>query len=372
MRRRSARSAGSDRPMGATATERTGRLASGTAHGSWLTLGKDGRLTLYAPTDGGLLRWTETTVGGPRWSGPHFVAVAGLTDVTVVQGTDTYVHFLGRRQRTGSDGSVSVDIVHAIQYQTGRAFTDWRSLGNPHQDREQGRALGVPAGAIASDGTVHVFVRGAHRGLMLRREDPNGKWKAWEDLLGHGIDAFPAPVALESGRVEVYAGAETGILIWRQAAAGEGFSPPRGFGLRPASGTVAALETGPDRVTVFWTDASDGTAVAWRPGGWPIELGGSSAERAYAALRTSLDGYDCVVLAYRGQDGAAVIGVGGTENESNGFWWYALAEHCQGAPALARDGRGRVVMALIDPEGVPLIARQEDSAGLTLTRWEQL
>jgi hypothetical protein len=86
----------------------------------------------------------------------------------------------------------------------------------------------------------------------------------------------------------------------------------------------------------------------------------------------AVDGYDCVVLAYRDQDGSAVLGVGGTENEAGGFWWYALAESCQGSPALARDGHGRVVMALIGPDGAPKVARQEDGAGLSLTRWHTL
>ncbi|MFV0133074.1 hypothetical protein ACLGIH_07515 [Streptomyces sp. HMX87] len=347
-------------------------VASGSAHGDWLTAGRDGRLSLYVPAEGGLLRWTETTVGGPEWSGPHFVAVAGLTHLTVTQGADTYVHFLGRRERTRADGSRAVDIVHAIQYQTGLAFTDWRSLGNPHRDREQGREVGPPVGAVAPDGTVHVFARNAHRGLALRREAPNGAWRAWEELGGGGIDALPAPIALAGGRLEVCAAAETGVLVWRQTAPGGDFTGPRGFALRPAPGTVAALETGPERATFFWTDADSGGGAAWRAGAWPAALGGSPAGRPYASLRAPVDGFDCVVLAYRDQDGAAVLGMCGTENEAAGFWWYALAESCQGAPALARDGRGRVVMALVGTDGVPKVARQEDGAGLALTRWQRL
>ncbi|QOV34907.1 hypothetical protein IM697_33135 [Streptomyces ferrugineus] len=371
MRRRSAGPVGTSGPDG-RGTADQGRVASGAAHGDWLTLGKDRRLTLYAPTEGGLLRWTETAVGGPGWSGPHFVPVAGLTHLTVARGADSYVHFLGRRERTAADGTPGVDVVHAIQYQTGLAVTDWRSLGNPHQDREQAGKLGPPVGAIASDGTVHVFVRGAHGGLMLRREAPNGKWRAWEDLHGAGLDALPAPVALAGGRIEICAAAETGVLIWRQTAPGGDFSGPRGFSLRPAPGTVAAVETGPDRPTFFWTDTESGGAAAWRAGGSPTALGASPAVRPYAVLRTSLDGYDCVALAYRDRDGSAVLGMGGTENESAGFWWYGLSEPCQGAPALARDGRDRVVMALIGPDGVPKVARQEDGAGLSLGGWQRL
>ncbi|MCN9242916.1 hypothetical protein NGF19_19295 [Streptomyces sp. RY43-2] len=371
MRRGSSDRVGAAHPTGLTAAERE-RIASGAAHGDWLTLGKSGRLSLYAPTDEGLLRWTEVTAGGPEWSGPHFVAAPGLSHLAVAQGPDTYVHFLGRRERAAADGARSVDIVHAIQYQTGLAFTDWRSLGNPDKDREQGRQVGAPVGAIAPDGTVHVFVRNAQRGLSLRREGPGGKWKAWEDLHGIGIDALCAPVALATGRIEVCAAAETGVFLWRQLEPGGDFTGPRGFSLRPAPGTVSAVESGPERATFFWTDADSGGAAAWRVGRWPAVLGGSPADRPYAALRTSLDGYDCVVLAYRDRDGSAVLGVGGTEDEDNGFWWYTLAESCQGAPALARDGHGRVVMALIDPDGVPKVARQENTAGLTFGQWHRL
>ncbi|MET4656789.1 hypothetical protein ACWDCX_02715 [Streptomyces fungicidicus] len=371
MRRRSAGPVGASVKDGRAAGEHR-EAASGAAHGDWLTRGKDGRLTLYVPTDGGLLRWTETAVGGPGWSGPHFVPVAGLTHLAVAQGANGYVHFLGRREREGADSTPGVDIVHAIQYQTGLAFSDWRSLGNPHRVPEEPGPLAVPVGAVARDGTVHVFVRGAHGGLMLRREAPNGKWKAWEDLGGGGAGAQPAALALTDGRIEVCVAAETGVLVWSQSKPGGDFAGPRGFSLRPVPGTVAALETGPGRATFFWTDAESGGAAAWRAGAWPVALGGTPAERPCAVLRTSLDGYDCVVLAYRDQDGTAVLGMGGTENEAAGFWWYALTESCQGAPALALDGRGRVVMALIGADGRPRVARQEDGDGLSLTRWDTL
>lgn len=210
------------------------------------------------------MRWTESAVGGPDWDGPHFVPVPGLTHLTVVQGADGYVHFLGRRERAGADGAPSVDLVHAIQYQTGLAFTDWRSLGNPHEDREQGRRVAPPAGAAAQDGTVHVFVRGAHGGLMVRREAPSGKWRAWEDLGGGGLDARPAPIALSDGRIAVVSAAETGVFVWEQLQPGGDFTVPRGFGLHPVPGTLSAVETRPGRPTFFWADDAGATAAAWR------------------------------------------------------------------------------------------------------------
>ncbi|MFC7511295.1 hypothetical protein ACFQV4_13915 [Streptomyces thermocarboxydus] len=63
----------------------------------------------------------------------------------MAQGADAYVHFLGRRERL-ADGGVEVDVVHAVQYQTGRPLTEWRSLGNPHRTPEKAALLGAPRG----------------------------------------------------------------------------------------------------------------------------------------------------------------------------------------------------------------------------------
>lgn len=115
---------------------------TGTATGSWLVRGKDGRLTAYARCEGGLLRWTESRPGGPDWSEPAFFPVDDLTHLTVAQGADAYVHFLGRRERLAG-GGVEVDVVHAVQYQTGRPLTEWRSsvirTARPRRPRCSGR-----------------------------------------------------------------------------------------------------------------------------------------------------------------------------------------------------------------------------------------
>ncbi|MEV5934099.1 hypothetical protein AB0L56_15485 [Streptomyces sp. NPDC052079] len=369
MGKRPARLTGTPGEGGRNAAEQSGP-AVGAAHGQWLTRGKDGKLTLYALAQDGVVRWSETTVGGPDWTGPHLVPAPGVTHLTVLQGANTYVHFLGRRERAGADGARSTDLAHAVQYQTGLAFSDWRSLGNPYTDASAAPA--APAGAVARDGSVHVVVHGDRGGLKLRREAPNGKWRNWEVLPGGAVHDSPAAIALTDGRVEVCAAAETGVLVWRQAEPGGDFAGPRAFSLRPEPGTVAALETGPGRATFFWTDAESDGAMAWRVGGWPAALGGTPADRPYAALRTTVDGYDCVVLAHRSRGGAAVLGMGGTEKEADGFWWYELAETCQGTPALALDGRDRVVMALIGADGRPRVARQGDGEGLALTRWTTL
>jgi hypothetical protein len=333
--------------------------------GRWLVLGKDGRLTAYARTRTGLLRWTETGPGGPHWSEPEFFPVPDLTHVSVTQGADTYVHFLGRRAR-GDDGPPAVDIVHAIQYQTARPVTEWRSLGNPHKDRERAARLGAPVAAVSASGRVHVLVPNAGGGLMLCREGAGGKWEPWADLKGSGVRDGFAAVAHASGRIEVLAGNRVHAMRWCQTAADGDLGQEPKIALRVTPGTLALLETAPDRATYYWADEETGQLLAHRPGSWVIPLGGASTGDRVAVLRAVLDGYDCTVLAHRGLDGQVMLAVCGTENEGAGLWWSPTGEFGAGAPALALDGYGRVVLAVIGPDGALRVARQGAGPGLSL------
>ncbi|MEU6367883.1 hypothetical protein ABZ876_19600 [Streptomyces sp. NPDC046931] len=368
MRGRSARAAQRRRTPGAVAGTPSSAV-TGTAAGSWLVRGKDGRLTAYAPCEGGLLRWTEARPGGPGWSGPAFFPVADLTHLTVVQGADTYVHFVGRRERRHPDGRVDVDVVHAIQYQTGRPVTEWRSLGNPHREPDRARRFGVPTAAVDTAGTVHVFVRNAGGGLMMRREGNGGRWEPWADLRGADVRDGLVATATSSGRVEVFAPAGGAALHWVQPESGG--TPQRSHDVRPGPlpGSVAVLETAPGRLTRFWTDPAGSGLLCHRSGGWPAPLGGAPGDGANAVLRTLLDGYDCTVLAHRGADGGILVGVCGTEAESSGLWWTDAGRSCLGAPALALDAYGRVVLAALDPDGTLCVARQASGSGLAFEDW---
>ncbi|TRV76894.1 hypothetical protein FKN01_17510 [Streptomyces sp. 130] len=340
--------------------------------GRWMTLGKDGRLTVYARTDGGLLRWTQRSPGDDRWDGPDHVPVAGLTDVTVVQGADGYVHFLGRRERRDAEGP-SVDFVHAVQYQTGRPVTEWRSLGNFYRDRERGRKVGAPAGVVDPQGTVFVFARNAGGGLQMRREGKGGKWGAWQDLKGAGLSAEIVPSVTSGGLVEVLATSDRGMRQWRQEAPDGPLltAPPLQF--YAVEGTATALETAPDRLTYYWTDTATSGIVSFRAGAWPVLLGGYPGEGAVVALRAVVDGYDCTVLAQRGTGGTLLIGFCATEGEQGGVWWSDTAQECVGDPALAVDGHGRVVVAVRGRDGAVSLARREPGPGFTLSsQWRRL
>ncbi|WP_329161008.1 hypothetical protein OHA63_30850 [Streptomyces anulatus] len=362
---RSARSARSTASLPSGSESQVGHVADATVDGRWLLLGSGGRLAAYARNSEGLLRWTEERPGSSAWTGPDFFPVPGLTHLSITQGADGYVHFIGRRSEPRPDGPAAVDLVHAIQYQSGRPLTAWRSLGNPHGDADKAARLGVPAGAVDDAGTLYVLVRNAGRGLMLRREGKSGKWEAWRDLQGSMFQDTPAVMAGASGRIEVLIPGEEGAGRWVQPEPREVPERTENIPVAIVPGSAVALETAPDRATYYWTDPASGSIVAHRPGGWVIPLGGSPTGPV-AAMRAMLDDYDCTVLAYRDLEGNVMLAACGTENESAGLWWSPTGERGSGTPGLALDAHGRVVIAALAPDGSIRVARQNGEPGLAM------
>ncbi|MFJ4501679.1 hypothetical protein [Streptomyces sp. NPDC088864] len=335
--------------------------------GRWLVRGKDGRLTAYVRDEDGIARWTEERPGGPRWQGPEHFPAPDLNHIALAQGDDGYVHFLGRRSVRDDEGLPQVDLVHAVQYQTGRPVTAWRSLGNPYKDGDERAArIGPPFAAVGPTGAVHVFVRNANGGMMLRREAKNGKWEGWKDLRGTlGKETMAVAVA-ESGRVELVVPGATKAMRWAQKEPGGAFEKGANLNVRIAGGAVSALATAPDRITYYWTDGAAGTLVANRLDTPPVTIGDTPAEGPVAVLRAELDGYDCTVLAHRTRDGRVMLAACGTENEAGGLWWAETGVRTPAPPALALDGRGRVVLAVIGERGGLFVARQNGEPGLAL------
>ncbi|MEC4019996.1 hypothetical protein [Streptomyces sp. H27-D2] len=343
--------------------------------GEWLRLGKDGRLSAYVQEAEGVVRWTETRPGGPHWTGPDPVPAPGLRHVTVAQGPDGYVHLLGLRRNPLADGEVEADIVHATQYQPGRPFTAWHSLGNPHaKSGDEARALSRPAAAVAGPGgAVHVFVRNAGHGVHLRRQGADGKWQPWTDLGGRRVLDELTAVATAAGRVELLARTHDGAARWHQEDPSGDFIPCEDVAAHPAVGAVGALETGEDRLTYFWHEGDGDGIVAHRPGTDPVRLGGSPTAGPAAALRAPIDGHDCTVLAHRGKNGRPMLAAWPTEDESAGVWWTETGEECVGPPALALDAAGRVVLAAVGLDGGLRVARQKTTEpGLALAAWSRV
>ncbi|MFJ2773855.1 hypothetical protein [Streptomyces sp. NPDC087300] len=364
------------RPPVAESAATVARPAAGPPDtGRWLLRGKDGRLSAYARAAGGVLRWTEERPGGPEWTGPEFFEVADLTFLTLAQGDDGYVHFIGRRERRDGEGKKLVDLMHTVQYQSGRPLMDWRTAGNPHTKLvERAPNLGAPAVAVDTAGTVHVFVRDGVRSVRLRREDKSGKWENWKDL--KSSEALDGIVALttSTGRIEVYAPTADGTEHWAQEKRGGDFKRADDIPPTPAPGSGTALETGDDRFTYYAVDASGKGVLAHRPGTGDaaVPLGGEPDQGPTAALRATIDGHDCTVLAHRTRSGRPAIAAFPTEDEAAGLWWAETGEPCLGAPALALDAQGRVVIAAVGVDGTLRVARQKPETGLALGAWTRV
>ncbi|MFG2591901.1 hypothetical protein [Streptomyces sp. NPDC048438] len=340
--------------------------------GQWLVRGKDGRLTAYARHADGVLRWTEVRPGGPEWSGPDLFRVPHLTHLSLAQGADGYVHFLGRRSVPKKGGPPVVDVVHAIQYQSGRALGGWHSLGNPRKDSDQAPGMGAPVGTVGRFGLVSFFVRTGAGGVMLRRDDKDGKWASWHNMNARGTEEGIAVTLGASGIIDLLVQGPGTAMHWRQASPGGGFSREQDIPVQMAPGSVTALETAADRCTYYWTDPGTGGVVAYRLGGWVIPLGGAPADGPVSVLRAPLDGYDCTVLAHRDLDGHVMVAACGTENEGGGLWWSPTGERTEMPPALAIDSAGRVVLGMIGADGALYIARQNPEAGLAMAPAERV
>ncbi|MEU8462258.1 hypothetical protein [Streptomyces sp. NPDC029003] len=356
-------------PAGAPARD-WNTVALGPVRGRWLLAGKDGRLTAYARTEGGLLRWTEPAPGGPGWSGPDLFPAEGLTDLAVGQGPDGYAHFVGRRRRRTGDTD-TVTYHHAVQYQSGRPMGPWDSLGTLYRKPDMSHRGGPPALAVDALGAPHVFVRNAGRGVHVRRQDKKGGWGAWDDLRGSKTFEGACAASTAEGRVWFAAPGEKGLSLWAQSAPGGPLKKGADLPYLAQDGSLCALETAPGRITHFW-HAADGSGVfAHREGAGVLALGGGPAYGTVAAARALVDGYDCTVLAFRTVGGRTALAAYPTEHEAAGLWWTEIGEECLESPALAVDARGLLVVASIGARGELLVNRQKDASSLSLGRWQR-
>ncbi|MEV7425048.1 MULTISPECIES: hypothetical protein [unclassified Streptomyces] len=342
----------------------------------WLLRGKDGRLTAYAPTAGGVLRWTELRAGGPDWTGPELLAAEGLLPhLAIARGAEGFVHLLAVRKRPRADGTEDTDLVHAIQFQTGRPLRDWFSLGNPHgKDHEKGAAIGLPSIIVDDTDSVQLFVRNANGALSVKRQAATGRWKPWggANPKGKSLTGETAAALTDHGLVDLLVPAGDALVRWFRGKSDSALVRSDDEPVaRAESGTLVAERTGPGRLTHFWRDAEDGAVRAWRPGTEPVPLGGRGIG-PLAVLRTPVDGHDCVILAQCGTDGRPSIAAYPTEDEAAGLNWTRIGDRCTGAPALALDGTGRVVLAAMGEDGALRVARQKAEPGLALEAWTRI
>lgn len=200
--------------------------------GRWLTRGTDGLLTAYAPADGAVLRWTETPSG---WRGPDRLDAPRLMPVlTVAQGADGYVHLIGlRRTGTDAEGQEELELVHAVQFQTGRPLLGWHALGHPNKVR---RWTGDPVAAVDGEGRVCVFLRNGGNGVSCRVQGIRGGWGGWQDLGGRGTGDTLAVATDGDGLVELFVPGRKQITRFTQEKPGAAFAPADRLDVRAAPG----------------------------------------------------------------------------------------------------------------------------------------
>ncbi len=338
-----------------------------TLNGVWLIRGRDGRLSAYAPLEEAVWCWAEQHPGGP-WTAPR--AVGGDQRVNPVlavgQGADSYAHLVSWRPT----GTQEAGLVHSTHFRPHLAALDWNRLGHPNA---KGKQTGVPAVAVDAEGRAHVFVRNKGGGVSMRGQKERGGWGPWRDLKGREVTGELAAVTRASGRVELYAATPAGILRWTQA--GPGHVPaldgePLKVAVRP--GTLRALVTSEEHVTLFFTDEKD-TVCAWRPGAEPVELLGCAGPGPVSAIRCTLDDIDCTLLAQRSASGRVAFAAYPTEQESAGAWWTDSGPQlpADAQVSLAEDAEGRVVAASLTPStGALLLTRRKGEPGLALEAWQ--
>ncbi|MFC8422159.1 hypothetical protein ACFUN7_14975 [Streptomyces sp. NPDC057236] len=336
-------------------------------NGDWLLRGRDGRLTVYLPSDDAVLCRAELAPGGSWEAAPRRVGGdQGLHPGHAVgQGADGYAHLVAWRP-LGAGGS---GLVHSTHFRPRLAPLDWTPVGHPDK---KGDRTGTPAVAVDDRGRAHVFVRNKGGGVSLLAQKEKGGWNPWQDLGGEGVQDRLAAVTGESGLVELYAAVPGGLAHWRQEEPGKQPVRTEFTGACARPGTLRALATSAGHTTLYFTD-EHGELCAWRPGSEPVSLITAAGPGPVSAVRCDIDGHDCTVLAQRSASGRVVFAAHPTEQERAGAWWTEsgprLPPDAQVAVALAE--HDEIVAATLTPStGTLLLTRRKAEPGLALRAWQ--
>ncbi|MFE8941541.1 hypothetical protein ACFYNX_29185 [Streptomyces sp. NPDC007872] len=353
----------------ASAAPSPGSSTAPRLRGSWLARGKEGRFSVYLPRDGEVVRWTEGADGG--WSGPVPLGGGGalLPSLSVGQGADGYVHLVGIRPVAGG-GPDHVELVHTIQYQTGRPALEWRSVTHPNGASY--RWTGTPSVAVDGIGRAYVFCRNGGGGISVRAQKDAGGWNPWWDLHGSRTDPLPVAVTNGSGLVELYTSHATGLLRYVQRESGAKPIREEILPARVTEGTLAAVKGPSGHVTAFYVD-QEGKVCAWSPERSlkPTPLTDAVGTGPLSVTRCLVDGFDCTVLAQRAEDGRLALAAHPSEQEESGARWSETGErHAEPTATLTRDLDGRLVAAVLSGGSSLLLTRQRPAAdGFVLENW---
>ncbi|WP_254553049.1 PIG-L family deacetylase [Kitasatospora sp. MMS16-BH015] len=324
----------------------------------WLQADGTGRLNAFAVLGGRLVHWREQTPGG------EFALVGPLPGewllptVRVLADRAGRLHLVALRRTAGAHGTVGVEVVHTAQADPGGSFAAWESLAGPdHGNRRHlmRREIGTPAAAFDSAGRLHVFVRDFAHELAHRVLTPGGGWSHWTGLGGKQLQDAVTAHTLASGEVEVFASDVRNAWRWRQSGP-VAFTPSRvGFAI-PVAGALTPVEATPGRTTLYYRQGRSGTVTALRErsNGWPLlpaGLDGHGGQGEVTALHTP----DGDLVAHRNDATTLTL--------RSGSGWADTGGPVTGAPALAHDRLGRLVLAAIGTDARLHVARTRE-AGL--------
>ncbi|MEU1277577.1 PIG-L family deacetylase [Streptomyces sp. NPDC005805] len=264
------------------------------------------RLAAYGVLGLRAVRWRETGAGSGRWGAPEDLGGGPLAPVlgaTALPDGRQLLFGLRFAALSGHGGDNAREIVLLEQRSPGGPFLAWRGLGNPERGDDHGRRIGVPVAVTTHDGTVHLFVRNADKGVSTRVRRATGNWEGWRDLGGGEVQDGLTALVDADGRVHLFAAGHDTVHHWRQREAGGPVEH------RPAGVLPGAVDA-PAAVL-----AADGTVELLHREERPYRKAGPRDSRGSADLRltrTALDGRPLPRIPFDGYGpvAAAVSGPG--------------------------------------------------------------
>ncbi|MFF0747858.1 PIG-L family deacetylase [Streptomyces sp. NPDC004267] len=221
-----------------------------------------GRLAAYGVLGLRAVRWRESAPHSGVWGEPEDLGGGPLVPAlgSAVLGDGRLLLFGVRfAALEGRGGANRRELVLLEQRSPGGPFLAWRGLGNPERGDDRGRRIGSPVAVAAPDGTVHLFVRNADKGVSTRVRAADGGWGPWRALPADAgkdeiQDGLTALVDTH-GRVHLLAAGRTAVRHWVDGR----LAVPLPLAGDPVAAVPAA---GPDGVQVFYRAPAEGRVRA--------------------------------------------------------------------------------------------------------------
>lgn len=321
----------------------------------WTAVDGSGKLNAFAVLNSQIVQWTENSPGG-SWTGPTPIpGSSGLTPTLAVTVDPS------GRLRVFTTRLSDYAVMTAVQTSP-TAWGAWTSLGNPNPSTPT--LEGDPAAFTEQNGNVTVFVRNFGTGVSAKTLNPGAGWPtAWADLGGYLVRDDLSVGLGGSGAGELFAPSGQGILHWKQNAQKRWAKD--GSPLTPAAvgkTQVSMANNADGRPEIFYADPNNPTvATQWTQanGTWttaPGLLGGSPPMLESVGAATARDGR--ITIAIRnGGGGVSIVSQTGPNVGFAGSW-PDLGNVIVGAPALAVDSDGRLMVLAFEVDGALHVDRQ--------------